>query len=221
MIENLVLSFPKSGRTWIRVFIIYYEYETGFRSNILYKHSEDDKFDRRLLLVRHPCDILVSSYFQYKYRSRNKTRKKVDLSSMKNFIRSHYGAEHLSINWRRWIGFKGEQFEVRYEDLFNNMWPDILEWFGIEVIEDSVLTAHNLCEFNRLRSNLHEFENHKLAEKVLGRVKGGYTSDPNENPDSHKFRRGKIGGYLDYLDEDDIRYIFENVPEGKRWYDYA
>ena len=65
MAIKLLLSFPKSGRTWIRFFMGVYGNLIGKQIDILFKHY--DKANRkRLLLVREPCDILVSLYFQYK-----------------------------------------------------------------------------------------------------------------------------------------------------------
>lgn len=36
-----------------------------------------------------------------------------------------------------------------------------------------------------------------------------------KNPEAHKFRRGKVGEYVDYLGEEDIRYILDNFTLGE------
>jgi len=214
----MLLSFPKSGRTWIRAFLVIYEDLSGIPTEIIYKHQVFHKNPKRkrLLLVRDPCDILVSLFWENKYRSNLRSKKRY-LRDFGFFIRSPQGAEHISRCWNSWLNDGAKQLEIKYEDLQNCIWEKILRWFRIEVKKDIVLEANELCKFDNLRKNLHRFKGHEWETKFLAKENQAYTTHP-KNPETHKFRRGKIGGYVDYLSPDDINYIRKHVPEAARWY---
>ena len=217
MTSGLVLSYNKCGRTWIRAFMIVYERLTGMSAKIYYKHKPFTKSPekKRLLLVRDPCDTLVSLYFHYKYRSRI-NRKRAENMDIKSFIRSFHGAISISTSWREWLKVDVEQLEVKYEDLFNCIWEEILEWFKIEVDKNAMLKADETCKFDNIRNNLDMFKD-QWGGHFLGKENGIWTAHP-KNLESHKFRRGKVGGYVDYLSAGDIDYIRKQVPEAARWY---
>ena len=191
----------------------------GKQINILFKHTYG-KNRKRLLLVREPCDILVSLYFQYKYRVPTRRKRAVDYSNMKSFIRSRHGAEQLSRYWNKWLAASAERLEIKYEDLFNCIWEEILEWFKIEIKKDLILKADELCKFDNIRKNLHSLPpewSSGLMKKFLAYENHGITAHP-KNPETHKFRQGIVGGYTNYLDESDVEYIRSRVPEAARWY---
>ena len=217
MIDGLILSYPKSGRTWVRVFTLFYGDLLGKPINFLFRHSYKAN-RKRVLLVREPCDILVSLYHQYKYRSSNMRKKGINLNSLKDFIRDERGARDLSKSWDFWLKAEAERIEIRYEDLFNNIWKEILGFFNIEIRKDLILKADEMCRFDNLKNNLDSFNwpDH-LKIKLFTRENGLFISNP-KNPETHKLRRGKVGGHVDYLDKEDIEYIHSNVPEAARWY---
>jgi hypothetical protein len=212
---NLVLSYPKSGRIWIRAFFKIYEELTGIPIRTKWKHQPFRKKPekQRLLLVRKPHDILVSLYFHYKYQSKKKENLMREIN-MPSFIRSRYGAVSLSRRWSMWINDGVEQLEIRYEDLFNCIWEDILKYFKIKIDKEAIIKAHEKCRFDNIRKNLKQFNDHHF----LARENGKLTANP-QNPETHRIRRGKPNGYIDYLNKEDINYIDKMVPEAKRWYD--
>jgi len=218
--DPLILSFPKCGRTWIRAFFILYERDTGIPINVEYRHTtyKSAPTFKRVLLVREPCDIMVSYYFQAKYRS----TKNFKCSDIKEFIRCNHVVEDLSERWEKWQRRKGECLEIKYEDLFNNIWAEILEFLNIEIISEKVNKIHKLCEFDNLKKNIHNYFDNNQNRLVFYPLKGKHLDLHSTNNDAHKFRVGKVGGYVDYLDQDDIDYIRNGVPEAARWYkEYA
>ena len=209
---GFMLSYPKSGRTWIKAFFVVYEVITGLKKNILFKHKFNPDYGvmKRLLLVREPCDTLVSLYFHFTVRyGRN-------VGSIGSFARSK--APEMNDNLKAWMGMKQEV--IKYEDLFLGapVWKKILDWYGIRVVDTAVEEADKACKFDNIRRDLTQFSGLKNSKKFLALEGKNITLTPND-PNAHKFRRGKVGGYVDYLDEEDVAYIRERVPEASRWYE--
>ena len=128
--ERGVVSFPKCGRTWIRLFLEYYRRFTGMgsRTVVIFRHDDSFEFKRRVLLVRHPCDVMVSHYIHKAVRRRWK-------SSVSHFIRNkHVGLPAFNDCYTRWSEREDDQLVVRYEDMFDTkVWADMLSFFDIPI----------------------------------------------------------------------------------------
>lgn len=218
--KPLIVSFPKSGRTWVRAFFMLYQKETGIHVNCKFKHvlyKAAPSF-KRVFLVREPCDTLVSWYYQAKYRSRYNYETK----NIAAFIRdTGQGAKRLNWYWNKWLKRDGECLEIRYEDLFDNIWTEILEFLNVKVIPDAVDKVHKMCEFSNLKKNLNVYFDDANKKRFFPHLHNKIVENP-ENNNLHKFRVGKVGGYVNYLDQEDINYVRKSVPEAARWYkEYA
>lgn len=212
MLERGVISFPKSGRTWIRLFLEYYRRFTGMgsRAIVVYRHDPNRlDFKKRVLLIRHPCDVMVSYYFHKKIRRRVKR-------SMHGFIRSQrYGVYSLN-RWYLVLPEHENQLIVRYEDMFDTpIWIDMLNFLDIPFYEEAFNKAIEKTQFDTIRSNLEEISKFPSPWRYLAADQGRYNLLEPENPEAHKFRRGKVGGYVDYLDKEDIDYILDNFTLGE------
>ena len=161
-----IISFMKSGRTWVMAFLDIYAETAGISIDAEYRHSIRHG-GKRLMIVRHPCDILVSNYYEYKYRRREDRKLGVDLSSIENFIRCPFGAKAIQKHWERYTDLtlikNGKRWErvpeikqmvIRYEDLFNRIWNSILEWFNIPIDESIISIVDDMCKFDNIKSNL-------------------------------------------------------------------
>jgi hypothetical protein len=105
---------------------------------------------------------------------------------------------------------------VRYEDLFDvQAWVDMLEFFDIPVHAEAFDKAIEKTKFDNIRSNLEEISTFPSAWRYLAMEHGESGLIKPKNPEAHKFRRGKVGGYVDYLDEEDIEYILDNFTLGE------
>ena len=203
--ERVVVSTPKSGRTWFRLFMqVYADLAKIEVPDIVWAHDDWGKPDKRIILLRDERDLLVSYYFQTTIRQAK--HKRLDIS-MSEFIRHpEFGLPAINEFIERWMRYPGDQMVIRYEDLFEPIWELILEYFEIPIKRDCIAEADETCKFDNIKNNLWGFNKLRDNWRYLAMEDGRPTMNP-KNPEAHKFRRGKVGGYVDYLNEDDINYI--------------
>jgi sulfotransferase family protein len=237
--DAIVVSIPKSGRTWVRTFFCAYfcerfghkftlepsQYRDGRIPRIIYSHdlfeqrTKADLWDRVrgkyliparairrahiILLARDPRDAFVSHYVQLVRRSAD-TPNELREKSVSELLRHGAFGIHPIIEtmnqWLREFSGRANFTLVRYESLRAEpakIFRDLLAALGDVSPEEKAFGQ-------ALRFS--EFENMKKMEaagafdsKIL---KPGDVSDP----ESFKVRRGKIGGFREYLSPEDQRY---------------
>ncbi|MGH7998900.1 MAG: sulfotransferase domain-containing protein [Brasilonema sp.] len=163
-----------------------------------------------IFLVRDIKDILVSLYFEktkreHMYYSGDR-KYEGDLSS---YIRCDVGSLNTIIKyyniWAENINIPSAFLLVRYEDMQTNIKKElqrILEFLEVIKIPDEVLDeAIMYACFDNMRQleQNNKFNHYKLQP-----------GDKND-PESYKTRRGKVGGFVDYLTEADIDYINDKI----------
>lgn len=220
--ESPLLSFGRSSRhdpTQPTIFFTHDNYIKDYTGNT---DSKTDFYDRRvLLLIRDPRDVTVSQYFQWKHRmKRKKTRlndyppKGTDVSIYDFLMNPRYGLvrciDFLNL-WASDVDQIPELLIVRYEDLRREpvkILSEILAFLGteapLEVIEEAV--EHASVE------NMRKLESANTSLFAGGRMKPG---DP-DNADSFKVRRAKVGGYRDYLTDEEIMQVDAYVEKHLR-----
>jgi len=220
-----LLSFPKSGRTWLRNILAHIrageenkkfslgspEFLPFIGSEIImnhggatgkgdYYHFNKHFFWKKLkfrgkkivFLIRDPRDTVVSYYYQKTYRIRQKNQKNIS-----EFVREkNYGIEHIINFLNKWIRElkkkdKNSWIIIKYEDLKADTFREvkkILDFWGIKIEDDIIKQAIEQSSFA------------KMKEK-----------EKSANPNSHKARKGKIGGYREELSKEDIKFIEEKI----------
>ncbi len=163
-----------------------------------------------ILLARDPRDAFVSHYVQLVRRSAD-TPNELKQKTLSQLLRDEaFGIRAIVETMNRWLkefGPRKNFLLVSYEALR----ADPEKWFSTilavlgETSPDADAFTHALA--------FSEFENMKKLEaagafdsKIL---KPGDVSDP----ESFKVRRGKIGGYREYLSDEDQRYAAEVLAE--------
>jgi sulfotransferase family protein len=244
--DAIVVSIPKSGRTWVRTFLCAYfckRYDHPFSlaperygdsriPRIIYSH---DRFEQRtkadrwdelrgkyfipaaerrrakiVLLARDPRDTFVSHYVQLTRRTRE-TPDQLKQKEIGEVLRDrrHGIASMIEIinGWlEEWSG-KPNFLLVRYEDLQRtpeDSFLELLKFLGAQE-QDTAAFAHAL-EFSRF-GNMKKMEAAgAFASKILQATDVG-------DPESFKVRRGKVGGFTDYLTGDDLAYANETMAK--------
>src|SRR5262245_42208137 len=237
--EYFLVSYPKCGRTWLRVLLsraleIHYgspevDYLGGAflggnvpgAPRVRVTHDDDPHWktsrglDRRkrryrgkrvVLLVRDPRDVLVSMYFE---RSR---RERAYSGTLSQFLHERRGSLDTILAyyniWARSRGIPSDLLVVRYEDLRRDTERELVRLLAfIGVSDASEATVREAVRFASFES-MREMESAGSLES--GRLR---PRDPND-PESFKTRRGKVGGFVDYLSPDEIADVERRIRSG-------
>jgi hypothetical protein len=235
----IILSVPKSGRTWLRAFLCAYfckrfgleftlrpdRYDEQRLPRLIFSHdlfehrTKGDRWDRFrgkylvprseldrakiILLARDPRDCFVSLYLQLTRRDPNaplKLRHKTESEMLRD---RRFGVCAIISAMNDWMNEFSERDNftlVRYEALRASPAEHFRDLLA--VLGDAEPDAGNFqeaLEFSR-------FENMQKLEAA-----GAFDSNilhPGDvlDPESFKVRRGKVGGYREYLSLEDQKY---------------
>lgn len=153
-------------------------------------------------MVRNPHDVMVSNFFSITARKTNPRT----FSNISDFIRHpHWGATGYKHKADDLLKVKNKLI-IHYEDLFTPVWDKILSYFEIPIDEDKVKKINQCCSFSYIRKHPHKLRRLPEAWRYLP-IKGGKARTHSDDSNAHKFRRGKVNGYMDYLSKEDIDYI--------------
>jgi hypothetical protein len=252
--DAIILSIPKSGRTWLRAFLCAYfcrrfgleftlrtgRYDLPGFPRIVFSHdlfehrTKGDRWDkirgkylipRRelnrakiILLARDPRDCFVSLYLQLTRRDPN-APVKLRQKNVSEMLRDEkFGMRAIVDAMNDWLNefSQRENFTlVRYELIRASPaehFRDLLAVLG-ESSPDANIFQEAL-EFSR-------FENMQKLEAA-----GAFDSNilhPGDvrDPESFKVRRGKVGGYHEYLSAEDQQFAEAALTELDRRFGYT
>jgi len=252
--DAIVVSIPKSGRTWLRTFLSAYfcaRYEHPFSldltkfddpriPHVIYSH---DLFEHRtkgrwwdrvrgkylipanelrraqlILLARDPRDAFVSHYVQLTRPSADAPEelksKKVD-ELLRDCLLGIGQIVRTMNDWLAEFGDRPNVTLVRYEDLRSNsaeQFRRVLSAIGEKQLSlPHFDAALRFSEFN----NMQKMEAAgSFDSKIL------QPRDIND-PESFNVRRGRIGGYADYLSVNDIEYANEAMSALDKRFGYT
>jgi len=238
-----IVSFGKSGRTWLRVMLSrVYQLKHGLSTGSLlsfdnlhrrnsavpvvffthdnyvrdYTGSSDVKTDygtrKVVLLVRHPADVTVSQYFQWKHRMK---ASKIDLLEFPerdgevdlfDFVMDPKSGLVRAIDfmnlWAQDLPEMPQCLLVRYEDLRADppgVLARILDFMGTPASAEQIRDAVEFGSIENMR---------KMEQKGNFWLSGGRMKPRDRaNPDSYKVRRAKVGGFRDYFDDNQVARI--------------
>lgn len=233
----IVVSIPKSGRTWVRTFLCaYYGEKLGQPFSlhpeqypgvprIIYTHdlfeerTKADRWDklrgkylipegerrrcRIILLARDPRDAFVSLYVQLTRRTKE-TPNELKTKSASELLRDPgFGLVSMIEVMNSWLeewSPRPDFLLVRYETLREDPragFSEILHSLGEQPPREQALSR--ALEFSDF-GNMKKLESAGAFESKI--LRAGDTADP----ESFKVRRGKIGGFADYLSVEDQAY---------------
>ncbi|MDW8371767.1 MAG: sulfotransferase domain-containing protein, partial [Geminicoccaceae bacterium] len=168
--------------------------------------SKVDYYDKKVvLLVRHPADVAVSQYHQWKYRMRPRKKvinaypeAEVDLFT---FVARHEAGLAKVIDWMngwaRELPRLSQCLVVRFEDLKADTagtLSRILAFMGTPGSEQEIAEAVRFGSFENMRA--------MEAQNRFWLSGGRMRAADRSNPASYKTRRGEAGGWRkDFLPE--------------------
>ena len=250
--DAIVVSIPKSGRTWVRTFLCAYFCEKirqpftlepekyGGVPQIIYTHdlfeqrTKADRWDKLrgkylipqrdrtgrpiILLVRDPRDALVSLYIQLTRRTRETPAKLKQMSASELLRDPAFGIESMVEIMNSWLAEWSDRADfllLPYESLRKDPEPGfrrLLRVLGERCVDEKAFSrALEFSDFGHMK----ELESAgAFASKIL---RAGDTKDP----ESFKVRRGKIGGFEDYLSPNDQVYAAAALEKLDPRFDYG
>jgi hypothetical protein len=235
--DAYLISFPKSGRTWVRMLLgqaLAKEY--GLKINLdLYKMTfgrgitnvatdprignyaqfgEAKEFEinrnfrnkKIIFLVRDPRDVAVSYYFEWMKR-----RNVGETMEMSEFIRKDFTLPRIVEFMNGWAAEMEKRKEdfllVRYEDLHKDAKIELkrmVDFLGIKISDENIAYAVEQSRFQKMRQ--------MEEKKAFGDDHRMIAVNPDDK-ESYKMRKGKAGGYKEYLNLEDIDYINSFLSE--------
>jgi len=235
--DVLLISYPKCGRTWLTLLLSRaLANHVGARSvdylatdmlpgveglpRIRISHDDDPHWktprslvrskrryrdQKVILLVRDPRDVVVSMYFE---RSR---RERAFDGSLREFLHEPRGSlETILAYYNVWAEQRTSVKDlclVRYEDLQADAAGSlrrILAFIGLAGVSDAdVAEAVEFASFENMRS--------MEVGDVLG--SGRLRARDPRDGESYKTRKGKVGGYVDYLRPAEIAWVEARIRE--------
>src|SRR5581483_4358093 len=204
------VSFPKSGRTWLRVMLdelavnLRYVHAGGAHQNALPvdRLPQPGMFLGKLKTVflhRDPRDVVVSGYFQ--------ATKRIGVynGTISDFLRDPaHGLLKVVVYNRSWLRAAENRDDicvVTYEGMHADVGAElrrILHFFGQPADPEKLKNAIEAGRFETMK----EAEARGQYEQYGKRLRPGQVDDP----ESFKVRRGKVGGYVDYFSAEDIAF---------------
>lgn len=177
--------------------------------------KEKYKNEKVIFMVRDPRDVLVSFYFHVTKRvpklvcpyMHPRVASVKYKGTIHEFIRNDYYGIRKVISfynaWHRHMQVPRGFLLVKYEDMHKTpkeVLDKSLRFMGFPNIGPEIMEeAIKLSSFENMREK--ETENARLHKNI--RLMPADVNDP----ESYKVRRGKIGGYVDYLNQEDIAFL--------------
>ena len=169
--------------------------------------QKEHRYEHVILLSCDIKDTMVSAYFQATKRS------SAFEGTMSKFVETEqFGVSKLLVFYNTWLRTRKEITSflfIRYEDLRRD--PEetlikVLTFIGeVDVDEHLLKQSIEYCSLNNFRKLEADgrFNIHRLRAKDL------------EDVESYKTRKGRVGGYKDYLSEEDQTCIDKAIESSQ------
>jgi hypothetical protein len=93
----------------------------------------------------------------------------------------------------------------------------MLDFWEIPLVEDAFRQSLEMTKFSNIRANLEQIsQTFSSPWRYLAAEHARYNVLEPSHPDYHKFRRGVVGGYVDYMSDEDIIYVRDNFSLGEK-----
>ena len=203
--EMRLLGLKNLSRLNAQVPKVFFTHDHYIRDYTGHRDSKIDFGGKKLvLLVRDPRDVAVSSYHSLRYRP-NPTRRGMNLIEADGAeapaafdymrFRANWAIDFMN-SWQGELEREGQRLLVRYEDLRA---APAVELERVLTFLDAAPTAAEVEDAVEFASfdNMRKLEERAAFGSADRRIVPGEAG----NPESFKVRRGKVGGYRDYLSE--------------------
>jgi hypothetical protein len=206
----LLISYPKSGRTWLRMILANILKLQGLwneklemvfcRHWTVSEYLQQDSLKDVIFLKRNPADVVVSLFFEKSKRIKHKYTR-----TLSEFV--HENIDDILLFMWEWERLTSKRFSISYEDLHTNtpgIVKQVLDFLGHKTPDSVIERAIQQSTFDKMR------EIEKKGGGLISKYRGRFGRNFDESdPESFRCRQGRIGGFIDYLSNADIKYINE------------
>ncbi len=240
--DTVVMSYRKSGRTWLRLMYakilqdqynikkikLDTEYMTLFKSlpNVMFSQGGSTKTENNvnfqkiyakkkiILMIRDPRATLVSLYHDY-----NSRKVWTEPKTMSEFIRDEkYGLTPLITFMNNWADECKKRHDIlilKYEDLYLQPETEMKRFLDHINLKADDTNIKNAIEFGSAK-NMRKMEEQKTFNDK--RMLPANKDDPN----SYTARKCKLGSFKEELLKEDLEYITTQMKERlDSFYDYT
>ena len=231
--NGLVCGYPKTGRTWLRFMMAHalsdeYSLDLDINLNNVYsvipnqesetitgqpaflyegvipkiemthKPYKEDAFSNTnmVFMTRDPRDILVSHWLH------DSLQVKLFESGLSEYVRDpQRGINAFLSHLESWSTHISADQVVSYEGMRKSperVVTTIFKQLGVQVSNDSIGRAVSKSEISRMRRI-------EIASGIAGH------NYDRSNPEARRVRNGKVGGFVEYLNRDDLTYIDDSI----------
>jgi Sulfotransferase domain len=183
---------------------IFFTHDNYLKDYTGHADSKVDYYGRKVvLLVRHPADVAVSQYHQWRHRMRpnkkplNAYPEHGEAVEIAEFVTERAAGLRKVIDfmndWAREMPRLPDLLVVRYEDLRARPEPtlaEMLAFIGTPGTAEEVREAVAFASFENMR---------QMEAKSSFWWSGRMRPRDRNNPQSFKVRRGKVGGWRDHF----------------------
>lgn len=218
--NSVIISFPRSGRTWLNVMIgLAICHHRGVSTDQCERerkkvvgatHDKTDKSlrvpynklgkvkiqysgQKVLLLLREPKDTLVSAWLHAALN------KKIYKNSLYDYIRDpRFGVMKIVTFYNIW--FENNHIPAGFKSI----------WYE-ELCRTPFKALKSICKFFELPCTDTDIEFAVKTATLENLISLESSKRKNQDPESRYFRRGKIGGFVDYMSKEEIELCDKTI----------
>jgi hypothetical protein len=228
--DAVIISFRKTGKTWLRLLyaktlqeefgIQNIKLDTQFMTvgkklpNVMFSHAGTTKVNNKIdfiklfskkkiiFLARDPRSVVTSRFNDFTKRT------KIYSGSLSEFVRDRkQGIEVIINDFNYWAPIIKEKAHlVRYEDLMIDTHQEflaVLNFLNIKVSDEAIQKAINYTQ----PGNMRKMERENSFNDI--RMQAGDHSDLN----SYKVRQCKVDSYKDEMNQEDLEFCTKLIKE--------
>jgi len=225
--DNLFMRWRRRPHPRVPVITVVHEDRPMLKAPEELQTSKGKFHDKKVIfLVRDPRDVIVSSYFEMNKRGNlfginpYENRKAAFEGSLVEFINRREGGFDTIIQyyniWAQNRAVPEGFLLVRYEDFKQNPVSElrrVVNFLGFTEVNDAVLSE--AVEFA-------SFDNMRKMESVGTFQSGVLNPADRGDQESYKTRKGKVGGYQDYLPREEAARLTNKMQvELSDYYGYG
>lgn len=202
-----LIGFENLKRRNPEIPIIFFTHDNYLKDSTGHDSDKSDYYGKQVvLLARHPADVAVSQYFQWKFRMKKRKKSLNDYPAHGREVEVFDFVMDADCGLPKIIAFMNlwaneadrlqQMLLIRYEDLRVDTAAElgrVLTFLGTPGTDEQIADAVEFASVDNMRKLEERKKSFFASDRLAPREKG--------NVNTYKVRRAKVGGYRDYFDD--------------------